>query len=32
MKTSGQFIVHGSEVDARYGEPIRLVPLGDVRR
>ena len=32
MKTTGLFTTHRVEVDAKLGEPIRLIPFGDVHR
>lgn len=32
MKTTGLFTTHRVEVDAKFGEPIRLIPFGDVHR
>ena len=32
MKTTGLFTTHRIEVDAKLGEPIRLIPFGDVHR
>jgi hypothetical protein len=32
MKTTGQFTIHRVEVEAKFGEPIRLIPFGDIHR